>query len=539
MLKKDKLELPKVSFEVMPPPVADKDISNTITADVVVVGGGTSGMFAALSAAELGAKTILLEKGVKGYTGPHNMAAINSSLQKKLGQHVDRDLIVAELCRYASYKVDQRLINLWADKSGEVIDWFSSIVEANGMEMMLEWDVKEGFFSSFPVSHTAVIPGGKNTTSGKAQRDNSGDPSGSRYYLPILVKRAKTLGVDLRFKTPMVQLIREGKGRATGCIARDPDGRYIRFYAKKGIILCSGGYGRNVEMIEKFAPHALSTSINAAPVTNTGDGIRAALWIGAAMDPLYHEMMIFDRGLIKVGDEKKLGPPWKSGHYLWIGSQPFLRVNLHGERFVNEDLPYDFGWHAAYMQPGKVWWEVWDSNYVECISRFHTTGCARIITAKGAPPRAGIQVVIDAVNNYVEKGLIQKADSIEALAQKMKVPVDTFKATVKRYNEMWKKGKDTDFGKIPFRLSALDKAPFYAGLIGGCILCNLNGLRINTKLQVLDVDLNPIPGLYAAGNDSGSFFANNYPSLQCGMALGRAATFGRLAGLNAAAETIL
>jgi succinate dehydrogenase/fumarate reductase flavoprotein subunit len=290
-------------------------------------------------------------------------------------------------------------------------------------------------------------------------------------------------------------------------------------------------------MIEKLAPQALATAINAAPVGNTGDGIRAALWIGASLDPPNHQMMIFDRALIEAGGEK-LGSPWKKGHYFWMGSQPFLRVNLNGERFVNEDLPYDFGWHAALMQPGKVWWMVWDDNYAEDIPRFRTAGCSRIVASPGAPPTAGIRVVVEAVNHYVEKDLIQKADTIESLALKMKVPLNTFKATVEKYNEMAKQGKDTEFGKVSFRLSTLEKAPFYAGLMAGCILCNLNGLRINTKLQVLDVDLKPISGLYAAGNDSGSFFAHTYPSLQSGISLGRAATFGRLAGINAAEETV-
>lgn len=118
----------------------------------------------------------------------------------------------------------------------------------------------------------------------------------------------------------------------------------------------------------------------------------------------------------------------------------------------------------------------------------------------------------------------------------MKVPVETFKANVARYNELSKQGKDLDFGKLASRLSTLEHAPFYAANIAGMLICNLNGLRINTQLQVLDTDLNAIPGLYAAGNDSGSFFALNYPQMVGGLALGRTATFGRLAGQNAAGK---
>ena len=335
----------------------------------------------------------------------------------------------------------------------------------------------------------------------------------------------------------MVHLIREEHGRVTGCIARDRNGEHIRIQAKKGVILCSGGYGSNAEMIEKFAPQCLATKINAAPFGNTGEGIDAAISIGAVMDPLNHEMMIFDRGVINNKDKNKLGPPWKGGRYLWIGSQPFLRVNVHGKRFVNEDLPYDYGWHAALMQPKKIWWMVWDAKYAEDIVNFGTAGCARIVSSEGAPDPAGIKVVTEAINYQVENGFIQEAQNIEDLARKMEVPVENLKATVNRYNEMSKHGQDTDFGKVSFRLSTISKPPYYASLMGGCILCNLNGLRINTELCVLDQNLLPIPGLYAAGNDSGSFFAHSYPSLQSGISLGRAATFGRLAGLNAATKS--
>lgn len=105
-----------------------------------------------------------------------------------------------------------------------------------------------------------------------------------------------------------------------------------------------------------------------------------------------------------------------------------------------------------------------------------------------------------------------------------------------RYNELAKKGKDEDFGKIAFRLSTLEKPPFYAAKLSAALLCNITGLRINTKMQVLDKETNPIPGLYAAGNDSGSFFAYSYPQMFGGLALGRTATFARLAGQYAAAE---
>lgn len=513
----------KVSFETPPPPIPEKDIKETVTTDVLVVGAGTGGMFAALAAAESGAKTILLEKGSTSAVGPGWMAAVNSSLQKKLGVKIDRDEIVAEICRYGGHLVDQRIVSLWADKSGEVMDWFMPIVEAAGMQVVVETDIKEGFYKSYPVAHIAVAP------DQKAEMFPTGG-IGSAYYIPILVKKAQELGVDIRYSTPLVQLIREEKGRVTGAIAKNEKGEYVRFNTNKGVILCTGGYARDAEMVEKLCPTALATSMNVCPPTNTGDGIKAALWVGAAMDPT-HAMMVFDRGVVLPG--KKIGPPWQGG-FLQLGSQPFLRVNTRGERFVNEDLPYDYAWDAALMEPGQVWWQVWDANWKADVEKFHTTICSRIITQPGAPPRAGLEIMEADINKLLEMNIIKKADTIEALAEQMGVPVATFKATVERYNQLTKQGKDEDFGKVPFRMSTLEHAPYYAANLAGMIICNLNGLRINTNLQVLDQELNPIPGLYAAGNDSGSFFALNYPEMLGGLALGRTATFGRLAGLAAA-----
>jgi fumarate reductase flavoprotein subunit len=119
----------------------------------------------------------------------------------------------------------------------------------------------------------------------------------------------------------------------------------------------------------------------------------------------------------------------------------------------------------------------------------------------------------------------------------MGVPRDTFMATVKRYNELTRLGEDLDFGKDPFRMTTIEKPPFYAAQTGAALLVTLCGLRINTQMQVLDKNYKVIPGLYAAGNASGGFFAGNYPCNIPGLTHSRAFTFGRLAGLNAAAES--
>ncbi|KUG03948.1 fumarate reductase flavoprotein subunit [hydrocarbon metagenome] len=504
-----------------PEPIPESEIKNTIETDIVVVGAGSGGMVAALSAAEAGAKTVLLEKGSKSYAGPMWMAAIDSKLQKSMGVNIDKHEAVAEICRYGGHLADQKLVKLWADKSGEAMDWLTDIVESAGLKMMVETDLKVGYYKSYAVGHV-VVP---DPTPEIAHLGEYGSP----LYIPVLTEKAKQLGIDIKYDTPAVQLIQEA-GKVIGVIAGSPDS-YTRYNVSKGVILATGGYGRNEEMLNDLCPTAQYCGSSIVPAVASGDGIKMAVWAGGALDPL-HGVMVFDRGVMHK-DTGTLGAPW-SGGYLRTGSQPFLRVNVRGNRFVNEDLPYDYLWDASIMEPENVSWQIWDSNWKEDITRFHTTICSRVVPHPQAPPRDGLDYVEQEHASFIDKGLILKADTIEQLAEQMGVPVNNFKATIDRYNVLAKQGNDEDFGKIDFRLSTIEKGPFFAAKLSGTLLCNINGLRIDTNMQVLDENHNPITGLYAVGNDSGSFFSYNYPQMFGGLALGRTITFGRVAGISVA-----
>jgi hypothetical protein len=136
----------------------------------------------------------------------------------------------------------------------------------------------------------------------------------------------------------------------------------------------------------------------------------------------------------------------------------------------------------------------------------------------------------------IEEGYIQVADTIEELAKKLNIPAAAFKATVDRQNENFDNQNDPDFGKEPFRLSALRTPPFYGARTSGYLLCTLDGIRIDTNMAALDADGNPIEGLYVVGNDSGSYYSNVYPNLSTGNAAGRTTTFGRRVGKLLAAK---
>jgi fumarate reductase flavoprotein subunit len=240
------------------------------------------------------------------------------------------------------------------------------------------------------------------------------------------------------------------------------------------------------------------------------------MWIGAAMDDLPHCPMLFDWTV------------WDDPRLFNIARQPWLYVNINGERFMMEDLPWGYECNQILTQPGRNVWSIWDSKYPQEIPVMHSQCCKNM----GPPTFLWSPKWLD---EAIAKGDVLTARTIEELARKIKVPIETFKATVARYNELARLGKDLDFGKHPDRLTLIEKPLFYACNMEARYLVILGGLKINTSLQVLDTERKVIPGLYAAGNASGSFFGGGmYSTTTPGVTHSRAWTFGRLAGLNAA-----
>ena len=202
-----------------------------------------------------------------------------------------------------------------------------------------------------------------------------------------------------------------------------------------------------------------------------------------------------------------------------LGVAAFLQVNLKGERFHNEDVPTQSYTNVVERQPGQQAWQIFDSKYPEEL------------------PHMGIGLgkmneATDVARQSVEKQAVT-ANTIEELAEKMGVPIETFKATVARYNELARMGKDLDFGKRPDRLTTIDKPPYYAGKGLYFFLAVIGGINVNTRLQPLDKDWEAIPGLYVAGNLVGNRFAVDYPTMCPGLSHAMALVYGRIAGQNA------
>ena len=359
------------------------------------------------------------------------------------------------------------------------------------------------------------------------------NPQAQTVISTILQEYAEKRGAKFDFNTTMVMLERNKDDRVTGCIAKNGDGKYVRYIAKKGTVVATGGYARNYPMMEALQPWNLRiVSYTSAMPGARGDGIKACLWVGAKMDET-HSAMMFDRSALRPEDKAGLDTLKKgTAKMFWMGSQPWLRVNAEGKRFMNESGTYENPLHADEYQTGHCHYTIFDSNWPAYAKQFKMHGCSRLWPFEnGAEQNVTWESIYNkALPDMVKSGHVIKADTIDELAKKLGLPVEQVKKTVARQNELWAKGEDVDFGKEKHRLSPINKPPYYGCKTSGRLLCTMDGIVIDENMNAMDVDNKPIPGLYVIGNDSGCYFANEYPNLSTGMACGRTVTFGRHVG---------
>ena len=531
-------ESPK-SWRDAPAPIPQDQLAEIYISDIVIVGAGNAGMAAGMRAVERGASVTIVEKLSAVGASRSSFAAIDSRMQKAAGISLNKHEVVEELCKYASHRVDQKLIRLWANESGATMDWLADLMAQQGYEMIVETDCgneDHGFYKTFPVCHNL-----QSVYEGDEPVPYMADASVHPEIAMHLVEPFTAAGGRILFNTPMQQLIRNEAGRVIGVVCKDADGDYVGVYARKGVMICTGGYAYNEDMMRDMNPQTVAhcTTMEAYP-GNDGDGIKAATWIGADKDDV-PTVMVFDRGGVPSGVGGG-GLYANSGVMTHIGSQPFLKVNHDGERFCNESVPYDYIYHAASKEKLSTYCMIFDANWREQTRQFHTIGCSRMqLSPSGSKYILSTEDFQEFFfqNILMPAGICVEADTIEGLAEKLLIPADALRATVDRYNELCAKGVDEDFGKESYRMMPIDTPPYRAVTLGGQLLCTLDGLRINTKMQVLDKCGEAIEGLYAGGNDSGGFFSNCYPELIVGAAMGRTFTFARIAGENmAAAEPV-
>ena len=521
------------------PTIDEAAITETVDTDILIVGAGNGGMFAAAYAAANGLNFRVIEQNAAVQDTRHWYGAIDSAAAKEAGAPAtDKAKLLSEISRYASGKCDQRVVKTWINESAAMHDFMRSILEdkygwvcdfTSGDEA--KWPDENAEHNTdylFPVQEHNYM----------ASENASGKPRNE-----LLLDYIRELGYDVDFKTSLAKLEKDSDGRITGVIAQSmEDDHFIRYNANLGVLLACGGFPGNPYMMEQLDP--LGTSVTTAcsySPSDKGYGIRAAVWAGANLDK-EAAPMLFDRGIVAPGvDSGYIDSPSSFGGKAFpgtvnqynTGTQPFLKVNRNGERFANESSPYNDISYASAHQPGRVYAQIHDANFAEDITRFHTIGCSAM--SRNMP-----QMVENQMAKHIENGLMFKCDTLDELADKLGFTgeaKDTFLATVDRYNELYDKQNDEDFGKPAYRLSAIRTAPFYGCWLGASLLCTEQGIAINEKGQALDNDNKPMPGLYVTGDMSGSFFANNYPCLMAGVAMGRTLTFAmkaikQMAGLE-------
>ena len=522
------------------PDIDEAAITETVDTDILIVGAGNGGMFAAAYAAANGLNFRIIEQNGNVQDTRHWYGAIDSAAAKAAGEEpFDRAKLLSEISRYASGKCDQRVVKTWINESAAMHDFMRSILEdkygwvcdfTSGTEAA--WPAENAEHNTdylFPVEEHNYMASERE--SGLARNE-------------LLLQYIQELGYGVDFKTSLAKLEKNSEGRITGIIAQNmDDDHFIRYNAAKGVLLACGGYAGNPYMMQQLDP--LGTSVTTAcsySPADKGYGIRAAVWAGANLDK-EAAPMLFDRGIVAPGvdagyvdSESAFGGKAFPGEIRQFnpGTQPFLKVNRNGERFANESCPYNDIVYAAAHQPGRVYAQISDANMLEDAKRFHTIGCSAG-TRKNT--MEGLEKTFASAE---EKGCFFRADTIEELADKMGFTgdaKDTFLATVERYNELYDKQNDEDFGKPAYRLSAIRTAPFYGYWLGASLLTTEQGIAINEKGQALDTNNQPMAGLYITGDMSGSFFANNYPCLMAGVAMGRTLTFAmkaikQMAGLE-------
>ena len=522
------------------PDIDETAITETVDTDILIVGAGNGGMFAAAYAAANGLNFRVIEQNANVQDTRHWYGAVDSAAAKEAGEPAtDKAKLLSEISRYASGKCDQLVVKTWINESAAMHDFMRSILEdkygwvcdfTSGSEAA--WPAENAEHNTdylFPVQEHNYMA--SESASGLARNE-------------LLLQYIQELGYDVDFKTSLAKLEKNSDGRITGIIAQSTeDDHFIRYNANKGVLLACGGFPGNPYMMEQLDP--LGTSVTTAcsySPADKGYGIRAAVWAGANLDK-EAAPMLFDRGVVAPGvdggyvdSDSAFGGkafPGKIRQYN-PGTQPFLKVNRNGERFANESCPYNDIVYAAAHQPGRVYAQICDANILEDAKRFHTIGCS-------AQTRNGGEKYIQGkMDEAIEAGALFKCDTLDELADKMGftgAAKDTFLATVERYNELYDKQNDEDFGKPAYRLSAIRTAPFYGCWLGASLLTTEQGIAINEKGQALDNNNQPMEGLYITGDMSGSFFANNYPCLMAGVAMGRTLTFAmkavkQMAGLD-------
>lgn len=464
--------------------------------NVIVIGAGGAGLAAAVSAAEQGAKVLILEseKEIGGSTqlSAGMFTAADTSVQRALGIQDSTD-------QFFNHYMD---LNQWRLRPGLIRTF------CNAAGPTLEWLIKLGVEFPSRFSKNAHEPGLMQAGVEAVWRGHV--PKNEGYGLiSVLNQHRLNMGIDLLLDNRVDDLIvRDGK--VTGIRI---GGESIE---ASSVIVASGGFSHNSYLRKLYYPETLEAGedlfIVAAPGSR-GDHIRFAESANAALTG--HGL-----GLLMVTSYLQRLHHWQSG----FPPRSRIYINRLGDRFMNEDIPYAVSPGIVRDNGGSVW-NVFDEK------------------ARSSLPLGFVHWNSEKVEEDAQAGLMLSASNLEDLAAKMHVPIENFVASIKRWNEQLPKGIDPDFLRnISMHnkgddnpLDAIAQPPFYAARTCPAeLVCTHTGLMINNEARALDLQGKVIGGLYAAGEAGGGILGNRY--VGGGNSIANALTMGRIAGASAALD---
>ena len=486
------------SFLVKPEPITE--FAQTHEYDVVVIGAGESGLSAAHTAQEGGCSVAV----VQNIDTPLTTGNMGASVDLDKTDEAGVQACVAFMLEKNAYRSNRDLLEAWAHNSHEAIHWWADTAAANGVESKPYDSQKEynGYTFYLHANTYNHVDGAHNAAAAAIATQLASD------------------GVEFFYSMPAVQLQASEDGAVTGVICQNADGAYELFSATRAVIMAAGDYSGNEEMRNYYCPDVRGFQLGT--LVRDGSGMCMGMWAGAQMVPINHSKMVHGGGaLTRV-------------------QVPFLNLNIHGERFMNEALSF------AYLN-NLVRDYLAEYNYENSFAaKFFTIVPANwheLAEAWAEQYPTEVQLSVGNMKMPDESQFVT-GETFEELAANINAyiveqewglePIDeqTIVDSINHYNELCATGADSEFGKRADYLVAIEQGPFYAIPRGANSLpAILGGLKVDANQQCLDAENNPIPGFFAVGNASGQFYGGvDYPMDIEGLSIGRAITSGYVTG---------